>query len=181
MRWAFGLGLAIVYTALILGANAQAGVVGPGLLVGDMQKLVVGEPRALPEAGLVDRADGAHSLAEFRGKWLIVNFWATWCVPCRLEMPSLDRLQVALPEVAVVTVATGPNPLPAIERFLGEAAVSHLTVWRDPASELAHQMGIMGLPVTVIVAPDGAEVARLIGGAEWDSDAARAVLAALMQ
>ncbi len=111
---------------------------------------------------------------------MVLNFWATWCVPCRTEMPSLERLQVALPDVAVVTVATGPNPVPAIKKFLGEAGVTSVAVLRDPDARFAHGMGVMGLPVTVIVSPDGAEVARLLGGAEWDSDGARAVLAALM-
>ena len=171
----------LLYTGFLFGANAGvAGVVDPALLTGDMEKLVLEEARALPEAGLVDMADAAHSLADYKGKWLIVNFWATWCVPCRTEMPALDRLQFALPDVAVVTVATGPNPAPAIERFVAEAGVTSVVLLRDPEAALAHQMGVMGLPVTVIVSPEGAEVARLIGGAEWDSAGARAVLAALM-
>jgi len=166
----------LLYTCLALAANAAvAGEVDPALLVGDMGKLIITEVPALPEAVLLDMADAPHGLDAFAGKWVVVNFWATWCVP------SLDRLQAMMPGVAVVTVATGPNAKPAIERFLSGAGVAHVTVWRDPASELAHQMGVLGLPVTVIVSPDGAEVARLIGGAEWDSSGAQAVLAALMK
>jgi len=172
----------LLYTGLLLAANgAFAGVVDPGLLTGDMGKLVIGEARALPAEGLVDRADAAQSLEAYKGKWVVVNFWATWCVPCRTEMPSLDRLQVALPEVAVVTVAVGPNPLPAIDKFLTEAGVEHVAVWRDPQSRFSARMGVLGLPVTVVVNPDGLEVARLLGGAEWDSAGAQAVLAALMK
>ena len=80
----------------------------------------------------------------------------------------------------VKAVATGPNPLPGVTRFLDEAGVGALTVWRDPQSAVARGMGVLGLPVTVIISPEGVEVARLIGGAEWDSEAAKAVLAALM-
>ena len=180
MRRAFLLGLAyLLYTGF--GASANAGTVPPGLLTGDMAKLVLAEvPRAVPDAKLLDVQDAPHSLAEFKGKWLVVNFWATWCVPCRLEMPALDRLQRAMPELAVMTVATGPNPLPAIGRFLSEAGVTGVTVWRDPDQALAHQVGILGLPVTLIVNPEGAEVGRLIGGAAWDAPEAQAVLAALM-
>ncbi len=171
----------LLYTGLLLGANqAMAGAVDPVLLTGDMEKLVLEAPRALPDVPLIDLADAPHALAHYKGKWLVVNFWATWCMPCRTEMPSLDRLQTALPQIAVVTLATGPNPVPAIRRFLDEAAVKSLVVLRDPQADLAHQMGVMGLPVTVIVSPDGMEVARLIGGAEWDSDKAKAVLEALM-
>ncbi|MEO6298229.1 MAG: TlpA disulfide reductase family protein [Paracoccaceae bacterium] len=171
----------LLYTGILLGANTgMAGVVDPALLTGDMQKLVIAEGQVLPDAGLVDMGDAARSLTEYRGKWMVVNFWATWCVPCRTEMPALDRLQAALPDVAVVAVAVGPNPVPAIKRFVDEAGVKSVVLLRDPESGLAHQIGVMGLPVTLIVSPDGTEVARLIGGAEWDSDGAKAVLAALM-
>ena len=173
--------LALLYTGLMLAANAAfAGVVDPALLTGDMGKLVISEARALPEAGLVDRSDVAQDLGAYKGKWLVVNFWATWCAPCRTEMPSLDRLQAARPDVVVVTVAVGPNPVPAIDRFLAEAGVTRLVVLRDPQAGFARQMGVLGLPVTVMVNPQGQEVARLLGGAEWDQPGALAVLAALM-
>ena len=170
----------LLYTCLLLAANGvAAGEVDPALLTGDMGKLVI-ETRVVPEAVVLDMADAAHGLGEFKGRWVVLNFWATWCAPCREEMPSLERLQAAMPEVAVVAVATGSNPKPAIEKFVAEVGLQGLTLWRDPQSALAHGMGVLGLPVTVILSPDGAEVARLIGGAEWDSEAAKAVLAALM-
>ena len=170
----------LLYTCLLLAANGvAAGEVAPDLLVGDMGKLVFTD-RAVPEAELVDMADAVHGLEEFRGRWVVLNFWATWCAPCREEMPALDRLQAALPDLAVVVVATGPNPKPAIERFVAEVGLQAVTLWRDPQSVLARGMGVLGLPVTVILSPDGAEVARLIGGAEWDSVGAQAVLSALM-
>ena len=86
---------------------------------------------------------------------------------------------MAYPDIAVVAVATGPNPLPAIHSFLDKAGVHTLTVLRDPTQDLAHQMGVMGLPVTVIVNPEGMEVARLIGGADWSAPETLAVLDAL--
>ena len=171
----------LLYTCLVLAANAAgAGVVDPALLTGDMAKLVMVEARPVSAAGMVDLADAPQSLAALRGRWVVLNFWATWCAPCREEMPSLDRLQVAVPGVTVMAVATGPNPLPAVTRFLDEAGVGALTVWRDPQSVVAREMGVLGLPVTLILSPDGVEVARLIGGADWDAAGAQAVLAALM-
>lgn len=146
-----------------------------------MKKLVLLEtPVTLPEAVLLDAEDGEHSLAEYRGKWVVLNFWATWCAPCRKEMPSLDRLQAAMPELAVVPVATGRNAVEGIRRFFDEAGVKGLPILRDPKSDLARGMGVMGLPVTVILNPEGQEVARLIGDAEWDSDSAKAVLGAMI-
>ena len=95
-------------------------------------------------------------------------------------MPSLDRLQTAMPGIAVVPVATGRNAVAGIERFFAEAGVKSLPILRDPTSELARSMGVVGLPVTVILNPEGQEVARLIGDAEWDSASAKAILAALV-
>ena len=168
----------LVYTALALGANAGDLA---AYAVGGMQKLIVlEEPVPLPEAVLLDAAEGAHQLSDYRGKWLVLNFWATWCAPCRQEMPSLDALQRAMPEIAVLPVATGRNLLPAIAAFYDEAGIVTLPVRRDPKSDLAHALGIMGLPVTVIVNPAGQEVARLIGEAEWAGPEALAFFAAAL-
>ena len=169
--------LAVLYTAFAFGANAGS---LEGLLTGDMKKLAVVEPLAIPDAVLLDGAEAEHSLAEYRGKWVVLNFWATWCAPCRAEMPSLDRLAKAMPEVAVVPVATGRNGVDQIQKFYAEAGVVNLPVLRDPKSALARSMGVLGLPVTVILNPEGQEVARLIGDAEWDSVEALAVLRALI-
>ncbi|MBN8631116.1 MAG: TlpA family protein disulfide reductase [Rhodobacterales bacterium] len=171
--------LVVLYTALILGANAASADVA-SLRDGDMKKLMLWEaPVAVPEAVLLDAEDGEHSLAEFKGKWVVLNFWATWCAPCRREMPSLESLQTGMPEIAVVPVATGRNAVAGIRRFFEEAGVKTLPILRDPQSELAHAMGVMGLPVTVILNPEGQEVARLIGDADWSSESAKAVLGAL--
>ena len=171
----------LMYTALALGANAGD---LSGYATGGMVKLMVLEvPVPLPdavllEAVLLDAADGEHRLADHRGKWLVVNFWATWCAPCRQEMPGLDALQRAMPEIAVLPVATGRNMLPAIAAFYAEAGIESLPVLRDPTSALAHSLGILGLPVTVIVNPQGQEVARLIGDADWAGPDALAFLGA---
>lgn len=185
MSRAFGVGnvrklLVVLYTALMLGANAGSADVA-ALRDGDMKKLALHDaPVLIPETVLMDAEDAERSLAEYRGKWVVLNFWATWCAPCRHEMPSLDRLQAAMPEIAVVPVATGRNAVTGIRRFFDEARITQLPILRDPKSELARGMGVMGLPVTVILNPEGQEVARLIGDAEWDSDSAKAVLAALI-
>jgi thiol-disulfide isomerase/thioredoxin len=172
--------LVVLYTALILGANPLAADVS-ALRDGDMKKLAVhSTPAPVPDVVLLDAADGEHALADYKGKWVVLNFWATWCAPCRHEMPSLDRLQAAMPEIAVVPVATGRNSVTGIEKFFAEAEVKSLPILRDPSSELARGMGVMGLPVTVILNPEGQEVARLIGDAEWDSASAKAIMAALV-
>ena len=174
--------LVALYTAFAVGANAGGANAGSleGLLTGDMKKLALVAPVALPEAVLLDGAGLETSLAQYKGKWVVLNFWATWCAPCRKEMPALQRLADVMPKIAVVPVATGRNDVGQIVKFYAEAGVTSLPVLRDPKSALAHQMAVLGLPVTLIVNPAGEEVARLIGDAEWDSDEARAVLKAMM-
>ena len=173
--------LVVLYTALILGAILAAANVA-GLRDGDMKKLALHDtPVVLPEVVLLDADDGEHRLAEYAGKWVVLNFYATWCAPCRREMPSLDRLQAAMPEIAVVPVATGRNAVEGLKRFFVETGVVNLPILRDPTSKLAQGMAILGLPVTVILNPEGQEVARLIGDAEWDSPSAIAVLKALVE
>jgi thiol-disulfide isomerase/thioredoxin len=177
------IGLVALYTALALGANAALADVtaARAVLAGDMRKLTLHDmAKPLPSEVLADLDGAERSLIEWQGKWVVLNFWATWCAPCRKEMPSLDRLAAALPDnMAVVTVATGRNPPTAVKRFFDEIAVKNLPVLLDPKSALARQMGIVGLPLTVVLNPEGQEVARLIGDAEWDHANARAMLDAL--
>jgi thiol-disulfide isomerase/thioredoxin len=172
---------AALYAVLVFSANgAVAGDVS-ALMVGPMQKMMMTDPpRDLPDVGVTTLEEGPALLSDHKGAWMVVNFWATWCAPCRKEMPSLDRLQAARPDLVVVPMATGPNPLPAITRFWEEAGIAHLTVLRDPDRALSAQLGIMALPLTVIVNPQGQEVARLIGDAEWDAPETLALLDALM-
>jgi thiol-disulfide isomerase/thioredoxin len=175
---------AVLYTALALGANAQTLDTAPAqaAATGGMQKLVFAEsPAEAIDAVLLDEAEAEHRVSDWRGKVVLLNFWATWCAPCRAELGSLDRLESALggEDFAVLTVATGPNPVPAIRKLFGEEGITHLPILRDPRQQFARSMGVLGLPITVILDREGREIARLIGDAEWDSPEAQAVIAAL--
>lgn len=177
--------LIVLYTGLGLGANSALADVAAAkaVLDGDMRKLVFHEAaKDLPAEVLTDLEGAERGLVEWQGQWVVLNFWATWCAPCRKEMPSLDRLAASMTDkgVSVVTIATGRNPPPAITRFFEEIGVQNLPVLLDPKSALARQMGVLGLPLTVILNPEGQEVARLIGDAEWDSADARAMVDALI-
>ena len=151
---------------------------------GSMKKLIFhSTPKPAGEAQYVTEEGGAASLADHKGRYVLVNFWATWCAPCRKEMPGLEALQKEFGGDAfeVLTIATGRNPEPAIKRFFAETGITALPLHRDPQQKLARQMGVLGLPVTVLLDPSGVEIARLTGDAEWDSDSARAILSKLLE
>lgn len=171
----------VLYAALAVAANADTSGLND-LREGTLRKLQFhAEPRPVPAAVLLDAEDGEHDMSEYSGKYVLLNFWATWCAPCRHEMPSLDRLQAEMgsDDFEVVTVATGRNPVPSITRFFDEIEVAHLPILRDPSQGFARSMAVMGLPLTVLIDPDGQEIGRLIGDAEWDSDSAKAIINAL--
>ncbi len=177
---------AVLYTALAVTANPA--VAAPeraaleALRDGTMKKLVFQDPAALPQGGFTDRSGGSHDFADWKGQWLLVNFWATWCAPCRKEMPGLDALQAEFGDrgLTVLPIATGRNAPAAMDRFLTETGVDHLTVYLDPKQALARQAGALGLPMTLLVDPEGRVVAKMIGDADWSGDSARAIVEALL-
>lgn len=151
------------------------------LRVGDMMKLQFGADRSSDV--VFKHEDGSDlTLAAFEGQYVVLNFWATWCAPCRKEMPHLSELQDEFggKDLEVVTVATGTNQRPAMERFFEEIGVDNLPMHTDANSALARDMGVIGLPVTLILDPQGQEIARLIGDADWASDNAKAILTTLL-
>lgn len=176
-----------LYMALALGANAAAAADQAQLEAlrdGSMKKLVVhAEPRDVSAAAF-DLADGAGTatLADYQGKIVLLNFWATWCAPCRKEMPMLSELQEEFggEDFEVLTLASGRNIPARIIAFFDEIGVDNLPRHQDPKLAVAREMGVLGLPVTVLINPEGREIGRLIGDAEWNSDSAKAIIAALL-
>ena len=180
-----GLVNLVLYASLAFGANAGLAADIQSLEAmrdGTMRKLVFSEPIQAPDTVFV-REDGSEGrLSDYAGKHVVLNFWATWCTPCRKEMPHLSALQTEFggPAFEVVTIATGRNPDAAMNRFFAEIGVENLPRHRDPTQVLARQMAVLGLPTTIILDPEGREIARMRGDADWASESARAIVSALV-
>ncbi|WP_281858811.1 TlpA disulfide reductase family protein [Litoreibacter halocynthiae] len=173
--------LLVLYAALAAGANpAVAGTDALFTLAeGDLAALQLhGEPRAVPTTAVTDASGKAVKLSDYRGKYVLLNFWALWCAPCVKEMPSLERLDAALgsAKFEVVTITTGRNSRAAVDKFFTEKKITHLPKLFDPKMALLRAIGGGSLPLTVLIGPDGLEVARFNGDAEWDSPTAQAML-----
>ncbi|WP_170789713.1 TlpA disulfide reductase family protein [Ruegeria lacuscaerulensis] len=176
-----------LYMALALGANAALAAdietLKP-LREGTLKRLILHKepkPKATVEFQLEDDG-GTATLADYKGKYVLVNFWATWCAPCRKEMPQIAELQEEFggDKFEVVTLATGRNSPAGIKKFFDETGIDNLPRHQDPGSAVAREFGVIALPITVILDPNGDEIARLIGDAEWNSDSAKAIVGALV-
>jgi thiol-disulfide isomerase/thioredoxin len=117
-------------------------------------------------------------LADFAGKVVLVNFWATWCGPCRREMPALDRLQAMLGgnDFQVLAISLDRKGAPVARKFMDEVAARHLPLFVDPKSRLSRAMGALGLPTSMLLDRAGRVVGRLVGPAEWDSQEAQTLI-----
>jgi len=133
----------------------------------------VAHAAAKPVAAL-DFKDGdgqVRSLADFNGKVVVLNLWAAWCVPCRKEMPALDRLQTALGgrNFAVVPLSIDEGGRETVAKFYAEIGIRQLPVYTDTSGEALRALGAVGLPTTLVLDRAGEEIARVVGPAEWDA------------
>lgn len=168
------------------GASLAAAAEIRPLLRGHVAALVPAEtPLVVSDIGF-DRPDGTRAtLADWTGRTVLLNLWATWCVPCRLEMPALDRLAKARnsPTFEVVTVNIDTKDPEKPKRFLEEIKAEKLVNYADPTiaifKTLQQRGRSRGMPTTMLIGPDGCEIATMNGPAEWDhEDAARVIEAA---
>jgi thiol-disulfide isomerase/thioredoxin len=162
--------------ALALPATAQE---AKPKLAGPMSKFELATaPLPAPALAFKDRQDADASLDAFRGKVVLVNFWATWCVPCVKEMPSLDRLaaKVGTEKFVVVALSLDGPSRPKVEPFIRSRNLEHLQVFFDTQKKSYSALNIIVLPTSVLIDAEGREVGRLQGDAEWDSPEAEALV-----
>ena len=146
---------------------------------------VASEPRRAEQFAFEREDGGKLTLADFRGRAVLLNLWATWCVPCRAEMPALDRLQAAKGDQGFEVVAVNVDTARLERRaaFLDSVGVKALARYADPSGDafetLRRDGKALGLPVTLIIDKDGCEVGAVEGGIKWDSAEAQALVGAL--
>jgi thiol-disulfide isomerase/thioredoxin len=157
---------------------------GPGsnpLSQGQMAAFVFRkEPEAPAPVKFQDAEGKERTLADWRGKVVLLNLWATWCLPCRKEMPSLDRLQAELgsDKFEVVALSVDRKGLDASKKFLDETKVERLALYVDATARATSELRVVGLPATLLLDAQGREIGRLLGPAEWDSDDAKRLIRA---
>jgi thiol-disulfide isomerase/thioredoxin len=185
--------MGVVYGMKSGGKEASAACAGTATTINRIDPMIHGEVAALslakpaammPELTFTGADGSAKTLADFRGKTVLLNLWATWCVPCRKEMPALDRLQGTLggPDFQVVAVNIDTAKLDRPKQFLKDIGVSHLPFYADPTAQIFQTLRengpILGLPTTFLLDRNGCTIATMAGPAEWDSADAQKVIEA---
>lgn len=173
-------------TLIMTAAAAILAGVAAGIAVGILTRekpdeglapIVWHEPKDIAPFTFQDKDGRILTLADFRGRALIVNFWATWCTPCIKELPALDRLARAKRGEGfdVLAISIDRSGMSAVRNFLEENEIEALEAYVDPSGKASEMAGAVGLPVTLIVDAEGREIGRASGEAEWDGKAALAL------
>ncbi len=189
-------GLAAVYGIGGFGRNAAEAACRPAietarriapLVRGEVAALTTAsEPRRIPELAFRDAAGAPKTLADWRGRAVLFNLWATWCVPCRKEMPALDALQAKLggPRFDVVAVNIDTRDAEKPKAWLKEVGVNRLAYYADPSAKVFQDLKLVGrafgMPTTLLIDPAGCEIGSLAGPAEWASPDAVKVIEAIV-
>lgn len=191
------IGFAAVYVMLAPHDNASE---GPGvahnvpanadpqtserLNSGEMQAFVYkSKPEAIEAFEFTDKNERPMTLADFKGKVVLLNLWATWCAPCRKEMPDLDRLQgdMGSDNFEVVALSLDRGGINASQKFLDDINIKHLATYVDASSKASKPLRVIGMPTTLLIDKEGRELGRLIGPAKWDSDDAKRLIEAALR
>ena len=169
---------AVLYTSFLLFANVLSANETKFAKLnnqkfGDMKKMTIANnTSSAPKSIVCDIGGKELTLSDFNGRLTLVNFWATWCAPCRKEMPSLEVLsnQIGGDTFQVVTIATMRSSEEAVEKFFNDNNIIDLPKFRDPKGYLARASGVAALPLAILLDRNGNEISRLIGDADWAQD-----------
>ena len=126
--------------------------------------------REIPDFEFSDAAGATFSLEKFRGEYLFVNVWATWCEPCREEMPALDQLARELSDlnIRILPISIDATGAGTVERFYQQHELRDLPVYVNPEQTIMRSLNVFGIPTSVLIDPTGREIGRVTGPAQWD-------------
>lgn len=149
--------------------------------IGDQRFMRWHTPRELPPISFQNEVGKTVSLADFRGRVVLLNIWATWCPPCREEMPSLDRLNAKRggPVFEVVALSIDRDTA-LVKPFYQEFGVQTLRGYFDPSSKVSSTLRAPGVPTTLLIDQEGREIGRTLGPAAWDSRQVEALIDAAL-
>ncbi len=139
----------------------------------DIKNIVIHKaPKTHDNVIFLDKKDQKININEYRGKLLILNFWATWCEPCKAEMPSLDNLQVnpELDKIKIFTINIGKENLNKVNKFFKDFNIKNFEPYFDPPTTLAKKFSLRGIPTSILINKDGHEFARIIGSINFDDE-----------
>lgn len=162
---------------------ASAGGVSRDLATGTLAAFLVRpEPKPLPDIAFQDGAGKPLKLSDWKGRVVLINLWATWCAPCRKEMPDLARLQKELgsDQFEVVAISVDRKGAEASSAFLKETGADNLKLYVEPTTAIVGELQSAGLPATILVDRQGREIGRLLGPADWASPEAQALVRAAL-
>jgi thiol-disulfide isomerase/thioredoxin len=179
-----GLLLSVLLMLAAVAPSARAADDLKPLLTGGMAKFTASaEAKPALPAPFRDGADKERTLADFKGRVVLVSLWATWCIPCRAEMPTLDALQVKLggPDFEVLAISQDRAGAAKAKAFMAEIGVQHLPFYIDASMKSARAFGAYGLPTSILYDRDGREVGRMVGDADWAGEDAIKLIRAVLE
>ena len=153
------------------------------IIEGELRKFIFSDgTKTLPNPVVLDMNENVVEIGS-NNDILVINFWATWCAPCKKEMPSLNNLaeNMKYDDVRIITVASGRNSKEAIESFFSDNDLVNLNKFRDPRGKIAMSYGVTALPTTVVIDPSGKEIGRIIGDIDWNTENIRAFFRNLLK
>ena len=183
------IGLALVLALPLAGCDRESGTeaqpqaqnsaAAPSDKPNPVSRQFAGE--GLPDFTTKDPSGKSLNLASLKGQSVLLNLWATWCAPCKAEMPVLDAIAGAnAGKLRVVTVSQDMKGAELVAPYFAEAKFKHLEPWLDTGSDLSFSNGVTDMPTTFLYDANGKEVARVTGAFDWEGEEAQALIAEAM-
>ncbi len=179
-------GLAGIASSLLDNGASVADPAGPPAFTSGRYQFTLLRPQQiLPSARLFHLDGGSLDLASFRGRPLLLNFWATWCSACRIELPALDQLRESRKDLTIIAVSEDRGTREQVGRFVRSLSIRNLPIYLDPNGYVAHSdvenrtgapFSLYGMPITYLIGSSGRMLGYMPGAADWTAPPAQALI-----